>query len=714
MIAKNELIESEMRFRSLFENTIFAYQSLDSKGRLLEINSEWSKLTGYSEEEAIGTPFEEYLPEDRRCKFLMQFSKFMETGELKTEIDLVIRDKKIVTALISGKIQRDADGRFLRAHFILNDITARKHAEEYSRLLAKMSDNAPASIIVHDFDGNIIYANEETLHLHGYPRKEFMKMKLHIINVPESRALLDERMQEIRKKNELNYDVEHFRKDGTSFPMHVNVKIIKWEDREILLNIGTDITERKEREKLLKDQNLFLQQLLDTIPSPIYYKDINAIYLGCNKAFEKITSHRKEEIIGKTIHEIVPEDFADIYSKQDSELYKDPGVQKYETEISYPDGSIHDVIFYKATYSDINGETAGIAGLILDITERKEFEKALRESEEKFRSYMEYAREGIMIVDASGRYIDSNSAGCRLMGYAKEELLKLHIPDVLPPEDLERVMASFREIENKGHLSAEIRIKQKNGTIIPIILNAVKLPNGSRLGIHTDISDLKYAENGLKEANRKLNLLSSITRHDILNQLTAIIAFLEIIEMDGTIPEGSKTEDYLKKISGASQTIKKQILFTKDYKDLGEQAPKWQKAGVIVDGTAKTPAFAGLKVENKLGDLEIYADPLFEKVIYNLIDNAVKYGEKITRIWFEFEESPAGGTLVCEDDGMGVPEEFKEKIFNRQYYKNTGLGLFLSREILSITGITIQENGFFGKGARFEISIPKDMFRSGE
>jgi len=187
---------------------------------------------------------------------------------------------------------------------------------------------------------------------------------------------------------------------------------------------------------------------------------------------------------------------------------------------------------------------------------------------------------------------------------------------------------------------------------------------------------------------------------------------LEMMEMEGDIPPDSKTAEDLKTITNSLKTIERQIVFTRDYQELGVKAPNWQKMGRLIDETGATIS-NGLTVKNEVGTLEIYADPLFEKVIYNLFDNAARYGEKITSIRFFCEETPQGLKLICEDDGVGVPADVKEKIFNRQYFKHTGLGLFLSQEILSITGMTIAETGVPGVGARFEISVPEGMWRLG-
>lgn len=111
-------------------------------------------------------------------------------------------------------------------------------------------------------------------------------------------------------------------------------------------------------------------------------------------------------------------------------------------------------------------------------------------------------------------------------------------------------------------------------------------------------------------------------------------------------------------------------------------------------------------------DAEVFADPLITKVIFNLVDNAVRHGGKITTIRFSLEERDGNRILVCEDDGDGVPREEKEIIFDLGYGKNTGFGLAISREILDITGITINETGEPGKGARFEITVPKNQYKA--
>jgi signal transduction histidine kinase len=218
------------------------------------------------------------------------------------------------------------------------------------------------------------------------------------------------------------------------------------------------------------------------------------------------------------------------------------------------------------------------------------------------------------------------------------------------------------------------------------------------------------SQKDLRQTNEKLNLLSGITRHDIRNQLHALSGYLELSRK--TLGEPDLAAELIAKEKMIAETITHQINFTRDYEDMGITAPAWQNVERIAGQAAASLPMKDIQVTVDQRDLEIYADPLFGKVFYNLIDNALKYGgEKITAIWITSRETNAGLTLILEDDGEGIAGDDKKHLFERGYGKNTGLGLFLSREILSITGITIRETSDPGNGARFEMAVPKGGYR---
>ena len=209
-------------------------------------------------------------------------------------------------------------------------------------------------------------------------------------------------------------------------------------------------------------------------------------------------------------------------------------------------------------------------------------------------------------------------------------------------------------------------------------------------------------------ANRKLPLLSGITRHDITNQVLTLRGALNLMDHDGVDPETQKLLELSQKTAA---TIQGQIEFTKEYEHLGMDEPRWQGLREVGRRAALRFLMPGISLELPADGYEIFADPLFEKVFYNLFDNTLRHGGDVTRIALSCRERENGLTIVMLDNGMGVPEENKLAIFRKGFGKNTGLGLFLSEEILSITGISIAETGTPGKGARFEIAVPKGGYR---
>jgi signal transduction histidine kinase len=231
--------------------------------------------------------------------------------------------------------------------------------------------------------------------------------------------------------------------------------------------------------------------------------------------------------------------------------------------------------------------------------------------------------------------------------------------------------------------------------------------NGRIIGteaIVRDISDRRRMERAIQEANKKLNLLNSITRHDVANQLTVLQGYAHMAAIKRPEPV---IADLLSKINGAAETISRQLDFTRTYQELGISSPAWFPLGDVV---AKVRSDL-VKLSNTCRGHEVFADPMLEKAFFNLFDNAVRHGGNVSEIVVRCERAPDGIVIIVEDNGVGIPPIEKEKIFEKGFGKHTGYGLFLVREILSITGITIRETGVHKKGARFEISVPKQSYR---
>lgn len=231
--------------------------------------------------------------------------------------------------------------------------------------------------------------------------------------------------------------------------------------------------------------------------------------------------------------------------------------------------------------------------------------------------------------------------------------------------------------------------------------------------VRGDLIALKEGLNTIGEelsvVRYKLSLLSGITRHDILNQITVVRSGLDLIEED-YFPDDPNYQ-VLSLIRTAVTNIKEQIGFTAIYEQMGVQQPVWHQVSLIIVKTQESLNIGSVKILDTTRDLEICADPMFGQVIYNLVDNALRHGRSLSRISFSFEQCGDDGVLIMTDDGVGIAQEDKNLIFQKGYGKNTGLGLFLIRKILTLTHITIQEVGAVGSGARFEVRIPPGKWR---
>ncbi|MFA5347172.1 MAG: PAS domain S-box protein [Methanoregula sp.] len=362
-------------------------------------------------------------------------------------------------------------------------------------------------------------------------------------------------------------------------------------------------------------------------------------------------------------------------------------------------------------YSEF-GPRAYVFAFVRDITDRKKSEDELKSAYEKNQGLMDHANDAIFIADAeTGMLLDANKKTQELTGRTLTEIRTMHETELHPKEDEGRYQAYFKKHAREGTGLQEEIIVDLRGNHIPVIVSATILDLGGRrcmMGIFHDISDIKKASDALQLANKKLNLLAEITRHDIRNKLTMLSGYLELFTDHPPEPEHSM---YLTKLKNAVKMIEANIEFTKLYQDLGVVAPDWQNVDDTFFKACTHVDIKKIRFQSDAGGLEIFADPLLERVFYNIVANAVEHGDRVSVVRLSVAELPDCLLIRIEDDGIGIPPHDKETIFRKGYGKNTGLGLFLSREILSITNITIKESGEFQYGARFEMCVPKGIYR---
>jgi len=281
-------------------------------------------------------------------------------------------------------------------------------------------------------------------------------------------------------------------------------------------------------------------------------------------------------------------------------------------------------------------------------------------------------------------------------GLAVLTILRGHIPD-LPVILLSGTSAPHLVSGARAHHAHYIHLQEPVTSSYPALDQVIGLA-----------VDLHRAKQRVAFQEKKLQIVGSVTRHDVLNQLTAVNGYNELLLM---MVKDPTMVSYLGKVRNAVDKIRIQFQYAKIYQNLGIEPPLFQRCGPVVQQAGESLNLKTIRVINTCRDAIICADPLFGKAVTYLFENVIQAGENVTEIRVFIEEKGDGAVLVFEDNGTGVPASDKEKIFGCGFGQNHGWGLFLTREILAVTGITIAETGEPGKGTRFEMHIPSGRYR---
>jgi len=618
-------------------------------------------------------------------------------------------------AELSHMIKKAVEGRW-------GAVALRESEASYRQFFATSRD----CVFITSPEGKVIDFNDVALNLFGYRTRE----ELAGISIPDLYEDADVRKKFnaliIQKGYVEDYPVRLRRRDGTIIDTLITTVSLKAEDGSVKAFFGTvrDITEKKRAEEEIRTLQQFQQSIIDNANVWISVLDPKGIILVWNTTAEQISGYPAKDVIGKNTvwKQLYPDP---VYRKQVADnilevIKKNTYVENFETRIRTNSGDEKIIWWNTQPLRDASGKPVQFIAIGRDVTERRQTEErinALRQFEE---GVIKNANIWISVLDGKGIVRVWNRAAEEISRYKADEVIgKSTIWRQLYPDKEYRrtVTATIKEVlgANKYLENFETRIRTKDGHERIIWWNTRTLQDVPGLhetfiAIGKDVTEQKNLSLALTRANKKLHLLSGITRHDIKNQLMALMAYLDL-SRDG-FGSLAQQADYIKKAQQIAGTIDRQINLTKDYEEIGVKMPSWQNVNAQVQQAITALPVQGVQVAIDCSDIDIFADPLIEKVFYNLLDNALRYGgERMTTVRFSARDADFGLMIQCEDDGEGIKAEDKSRLFIRGFGKHTGLGLFLSREILAITGITITETGIPGKCARFEIVVPKGMWR---
>ena len=622
-------------------------------------------------------------------------------GELVQKIKLAVRRKQVERSFHDSKKQLEDIINFLPDATFAIDRSGRLIA--WNRAIEEMT-----GIPSGDMLGKGDY--EYAIPFYGFRRS----ILIDLINEP------DEKISEFysnvyRTGPSITAETDLPHPKGTRIGTLIKVSPLYNQAGEITGAIESirDITERKLAEEALQKSHEILKGILESPKNLVIFAlDQQYRYIAFNE------NHRKtmkliwgvEISLGISMLEYIrtPEDRKKAMINFDRAL----SGESFTVSEIYGDTAL-ERRWYEDNYNPIRSENGSVIGLTLilsDITDRKQMEEALQKQKALNDAVLESVPGLLYVSDEDGYLVQWNKNMEIITGYSPEELAGMHMFDWIR-DDLQGNVLTKTVIERtkrEGSSTSEVYLTMKDGSTIPFYFTAVRLDTPEKTyitGIAIDISSRKKAEDALRMANRQLKLLSHITRHDILNKISVILGYLTLIEADCNDPT---IFEYFRNIKTTTTTIKSQIEFTRVYKDLGTHEPQWLHLSMIMPHSQVPDT---ITLTSDVLNIFILADPMLEKVFSNLLDNSIRHGQRVTEIRVYAYESGNDLIVIWEDNGVGIAKEDKENIFERGFGKNTGLGLFLVREVLSLTGISIRETGNEGSGARFEILVPRPAFR---
>ena len=490
----------------------------------------------------------------------------------------------------------------------------------------------------------------------------------------------------------------------------------------------TDVSAKR---KDLKEQLAFLQNLIDTIPGPIFYKDSEFRYMGCNHAFEEYIGIPRDKLIGKSVFDIAPANLAKVYHQADVDLWDKGEEQDYEASVKYVDGSMHDVIFYKNIFHDSTGEPAGMIGTFLDITDRKkaevELQQALQEAQTakaQVDNILRSTADGLIVTDRRNRVTHINQIAEDMLGVAAEKVLGHSFTKLFVDRKLREQAKSFLDETDQESNKFDFKLNLSS-TQFPQIIQArssiLRTESGKRSGIVTLLHDVSRE----RELDQIKSEFISTAAHELRTPMSVIMGYIELL-MDKS-QFGSFTVEKQQEFLGAayrkgkalSQTV--DDLFDISRMEAGLPLPIDRQEcdlnkvlSTVVNHFQRHTGKHSFKMDID-GQATVLADGnKMTQVFENLISNAIKYSPDGGEVEVRSALKNNHLRIDIEDQGSGMSAEECERIFDKFYRadsaKNTatglGLGMSIVKAIVEGHDGRIWVESTQGKGTCVALEIP--------
>jgi PAS domain S-box-containing protein len=752
--AEGKLRESEERLAFVLEGSQLGYWDWNIETGQVQRNARWAEMLGYTLSEIefnIKQWTDLHHPDDRAAAW----KSIQDHLEGRTEIHRIeyrmrAKDGQYKWILDCARIvKRDAQGRPLRMSGTHTDITERKQAEamlrEAEELFRSMFERHEAiMLLVNPGSGAIVNANASAARFYGFPLDKLCRMNIQEINCLAPEHVAAERRRALTEQR--NYFIfPHRLASGEIRTVEVHSSPITVGGGQLLFSIIHDISERDRAEEALRTSQHLIEGIVNAIPVRVFWKDKNLVYLGCNTVFARDAGFTEPtDIIGKDDYQMGWRDQAELYRSDDRQVIE-TGCPKLliEEPQTTPAGDTITLLTSKIPLRNSEGETIGVLGTYMDITERRRTEEALHEREEQYRLIVETAQEGVWQIDADSRTTFVNRRMAEMLGYTVDEMAGASLFSFMDDEGRQIAAENVERYRQGIAEQHDFKFRRKDGADLWAMLstNPLLSDDGRYLGalaMVADISDRKQGEQALAQktrelerSNAELEHFAHVASHDLQEPLRMVSSFMGLLAQRYQGQLDADADEFIGFAIDGAQRMQRLITGLLDYSRVGTRGQPLQS----VDATdAINDALWNLDLAIQDASAIVTYDPLptvmadrdqLAQVFQNLIGNGIKFrGAEPPRVHisarqtFEVSEtSKVLGTKVWQfsvrDNGIGIAAGDIGRIFGifqrlhaQAEYPGTGIGLATCKKIVERHGGRIWVESELGKGTTFYFTIP--------
>jgi PAS domain S-box-containing protein len=575
-----------------------------------------------------------------------------------------------------------------------------------------IADNNNVWVWETDATGTYTFASQAVEKILGYTPSEVVGMNYLDFADPQDKPSVEQVGQQAQQKQPfLRFVYRGKHKNGSPLWLSSSGFPLIDDQGQITGYRGStiDITffKAEEEERFVSEEKYryIFEDALDTI----FVYDIKGNILSVNNHVEEY-GLTKEQVIGKQIANFVSKEYWSQIENAVIKLTRGNFIQG-EIEIQTPIGNR--IAEFRSKPIILGNKVVGGLAFLRDMTDRKNAEEQIIESKQKFESLFNANPDAALFVDNDFHIVEANTQFTKLFGYTFDELKGKSIDMVVTANELEESQRIRKIIIATPMETITIR-HRKDGTEIHVLMSGAPVIVKSKLigvvMVYKDISSILYANERLSEAlgraellNEKLSVIGGFTRHDVRNKLMAISGNVYLAEKYAG--DGDRLLASLSRIKGTVNNITSILNFAKDFEMLGNQTLVDIDVGKALDEAISLFSDPKVTITNDCRGFKVRADAMLTTVFHNLIDNSIRYGEKVTEIKVYKKTEGNVTKIIYEDNGIGIDEETRRNLFAKGYGKGTGYGLYLIKRTCEIYGWQIQETGQAGKGVCFEFIL---------